>query len=40
MKSYQNGQIVAWYDWRTQGRDISGNGNDLSGTGGPIIRKF
>jgi hypothetical protein len=38
--AYPGGTVVASYDWRSQGRDISGNGNDLTLVGGPPIIKI
>ncbi len=37
LSSYQNGTIVAWYDWKKQGYDKSGNGNHLTLVGAPPI---
>jgi hypothetical protein len=38
--AYPGGTVVASYDWKNQGRDISGNGNDLTLVGGPPIIKI
>lgn len=37
MNNYSNGTVVASYDWKIRGRDISGNGNDLTPVNSPII---
>lgn len=37
MSSYTNGQIVAWYDWKSGGTDKSGSGNHLTPVASPPI---
>lgn len=36
-KIYPSGTVVAWYDWRSGGLDLSGSGNHLTPTNNPII---
>jgi hypothetical protein len=38
LSAYENGTIVGWWDWKNQGLDKSGNGNNLTNVGGaPIV---
>lgn len=39
-KMYNQGSIVAWYDWKNGGLDKSGNGNNLIFAGTPIFVKM
>jgi hypothetical protein len=37
INGYSGGTVVAWYDWRSGGRDLSGSGNHLTPTASPPI---
>jgi hypothetical protein len=39
-RAYSGGTVVAWYDWRSQGTDLSGQGNHLTPTASPPIVKI
>jgi hypothetical protein len=39
-RAYSGGTVVAWYDWRSRGTDLSGQGNHLTPTASPPIVKI
>lgn len=40
LSAYSGGTIVAWYNWKNQGYDLSGSGNTLTQVGSPGIIKL